>query len=81
MSATVRKEGTFAEPRLQRMPSLGPPPILVRTVSSAVLLEQHISEIVDGIMKQMQVVDAPTKSAAFSVLRELCIVRSGGLEM
>uniref|UniRef100_A0A6A7GAE3 Cullin-associated NEDD8-dissociated protein 1-like n=1 Tax=Hirondellea gigas TaxID=1518452 RepID=A0A6A7GAE3_9CRUS len=81
MSATVRKEGIFAEPRLLRMPSIGPPPILVRTVSSAILLEQHVSEIVNGIMKQMQTVDTYTKSAAFSVLRELCIVRSGGLEI
>lgn len=83
MSSTVRKTGNgcleFDQPQLTRMPSLGLPP-MVRAVSTAVLLETHISKIIEEILKQIDKGDVSTKSAAYSVIREICIVRNGTLE-
>eukprot|EP01083_Nonionella_stella_P111414 326738_1 len=64
---------------LVRMPSLGELP-LVRSISSANLLERHTATLVAFSVKQLREGDAATQGGAVSVLRELCIVRNGRME-
>lgn len=84
MSSTVRMEETTEDPldapSLMRLPSIGDVPALVRSQSAGLLLEEHVSSILSGILTQLKTPNAKTKAGAFSVLRELIIVRDGGLE-
>ena len=84
MSSTVRKEestdsDTLDAPALMRLPSIGDVPNLVRSQSAGLLLEEHVSSIIAGVLTQLKTSQSKTKSGAFSVLRELIIVRNGGL--